>query len=297
MGYNEQFNLYLTRFEAKLNSFLNSLDKTTPNIIRESITYSLLNGGKRIRPVLCYATADALGVSLDKVDNFALAIEFIHSYSLVHDDLPAMDNDDYRRGKLSTHKKFGEAYGILAGDALLNLAFETCLSKYEFSKNDLRATSVVAEYAGYRGMISGQVWDLLAETTDFSQKSVREQYDALKEIFINKTSKLLTAPLLVASELADKKCFETLKEFGTNLGIMFQITDDILDVEGSLETIGKTPNKDKEANKLTAVKIFGVDGAKTKANDLYNKCKELLALVPNNEFLLKFTDKIYFRKK
>ena len=129
MDYNQDYNRYLERFNCVLNSYISKLDKETPEIIRESISYSVLNGGKRIRPVLCYVVADMLGVELDAVDNYALAIELIHSYSLVHDDLPAMDNDDYRRGQLSTHKKFGEAFGILAGDALLNLAFEVCLDK------------------------------------------------------------------------------------------------------------------------------------------------------------------------
>ena len=128
LNFKNQYELYYKRFESKLKIFFNSLNKSNELLV-SSMEYAVLDGGKRIRPVLCYATSDALGVSLDEVDNLAIALELIHSYSLVHDDLPAMDNDDYRRGKFSTHKKFGEANAILCGDALLNLAIEIALSK------------------------------------------------------------------------------------------------------------------------------------------------------------------------
>ena len=128
MNYNEQYNKYLELFNADLTNALNKVDNI-PNILKESMYYAVEGGGKRVRPVLCYAVADLLNVNFVKIKEYAVALELIHSYSLVHDDLPAMDNDDFRRGKLSTHKKFGEAYGILAGDALLNYAFEYCLNK------------------------------------------------------------------------------------------------------------------------------------------------------------------------
>ncbi len=297
MIYNKKYELYLNRFNENLSRFLSNLDNNSPDLIKESISYAVSNGGKRIRPVLCYATADMLNINLDQVDEFALAIEFIHSYSLVHDDLPSMDNDDYRRGKLATHKKFGEAFGILAGDALLNLAFEVCLSKNNFSNNDAKSCQILFDYSGYKGMIAGQVLDLQAEKENFSNYSKEEQIVFLNNIFLNKTSKLLTVPLLIASIQGNYKYFNELKEFGEKLGVMFQITDDILDVEGSFETIGKTPNKDKDANKLTAVKIYGLEGAKEKASQLYISCKEIINGFENNEFLAEFIDKIYYRKK
>ena len=289
-NFEQKYSEYLEEFNVYLDSVLSSLDKNAPSLIVDAMRYAVEGGGKRVRPILCIATADVLGLSFDDVKEFALAIELIHSYSLVHDDLPAMDNDDYRRGKLSTHKKFGEAYGILAGDALLNFAFELCLSKQNMTQNHIDACRVIAEYAGYKGMIAGQVLDLLNE------KNPNANEDVLYSIFENKTSKLLTAPLLAASLTANGKYYDTLKEFGLNLGVLFQITDDIMDEEGTLASIGKTPHKDKEVDKLTSVKLFGLDGAKKLAKERYTKCIELLSKVSGSDFLLAFTDKMFTRK-
>ena len=162
MDYNSQYQNYLNIFNAELDKAIKNLDEL-PALLKESMSYSILNGGKRVRPVLCLAVSDMLGVDLTLIKEFAVAIECIHSYSLVHDDLPAMDNDDYRRGKLSTHKKFGEAFGILAGDALLNFAFEYPLNKENFTTKDACALKVLGECAGSKGMILGQVLDLQNE--------------------------------------------------------------------------------------------------------------------------------------
>ena len=284
------YNKYLQVFDAELNKALNSLT-SAPKLLIDAMRYAIEGGGKRIRPVLCLASAETLNVDIKSILPYCVAIECIHSYSLVHDDLPAMDNDDYRRGKLSTHKKFGEAYGILAGDALLNFAFEYCLNNTNFTKYDAAALKVLAQYAGYSGMIGGQVLDLQNE-----KNSVYNE-DVLFSIYLNKTSKLLTAPLLIASELAGGKYKETLKEYGYKLGFMFQITDDIMDVEGTVESIGKTPNKDATEDKLTAIKVYGVDGAKDKNKQLYSRCIELLNEIDGSEFLKDFTTKIYTRNK
>ena len=282
-NYDAKYAEYLTYFNNCLDKRLLTLDKTTSSIITDAMIYAVAGGGKRVRPVLCFAVADMLGISLKEVEVYALAIEMIHSYSLVHDDLPAMDNDDYRRGKLSTHKKFGEANGILAGDALLNYAFETCLSKDNISSFDVNAMRVLFDYSGYNGMIAGQVLDLEGEKTTDKTETL------LTNIYLNKTSKLLTAPMLASSCLADKKYFNQLKEFGYALGLMFQITDDIMDVEGTLESIGKTPHKDENTNKLTSISIYGLDGAKQKAKELYTTCKNILSSIENSEFLSIFT--------
>lgn len=289
-NYNQTYNEYLKIFENNLSIVFNSLLKTAPETIKNAMTYAVVDGGKRIRPVLSLASAKLVGLNFDEIKEFSVAIECIHSYSLVHDDLPCMDNDDYRRGKLSTHKKFGEANGVLAGDALLNFAFELCLNKPNFNDNDVKALRFLSECAGYCGMIAGQVLDLESEGANADK-------DLLYKIFENKTAKLIIAPLIIPSILKDGKYYKELYEFGYNLGILFQITDDIIDVEGSLEEIGKTPNKDAESNKLTSVKVFGLTGAKKKANLHYQKCKNALQSVPNSEFLLELADKIYKRKK
>jgi len=291
MDYNTKYQQYLTLFNNAYNKEIENFSKKAPKTIKESMIYATCDGGKRVRPVLCFALADALGISFEEVEKFAIAIEFIHSYSLVHDDLPSMDNDDYRRGKLSTHKKFGEAYGVLCGDALLNYAFETCLDKPNFNHYDAQALKIIAEYAGYSGMIGGQVLDLQNEKNPVIDENV------LYDIYINKTSKLLTAPLLVCSALCGGKYFEELKTFGYNLGFMFQITDDLLDEEGDLTAIGKTPHKDRESDKFTSIKVFGLEGAKNKAKEHYQTCLDVLKKIPNTEFLCEFTDKIYLRKK
>ncbi len=289
MDYDAQYGKYLKLFEEELNQVFSSLNKDAPQLIKDVMIYAVNGGGKRIRPVLCLATVDMLKGDVKSALPFALALEFIHSYSLVHDDLPAMDNDDFRRGKFSTHKKFGEAFGILAGDALLNFAFEICLSYSEPNEKNWHAMKILAEYAGYSGMIAGQALDLLFQGSNADEK-------ALYSVYYNKTSKLLMAPLLIASVLCGGKYFEELKNFGYNLGIMFQITDDILDVEGSLSSIGKTPNKDEKEDKLTSVKIFGIKGAKLKAKEHYKKATDALENIPNNTFILKLTEKICARK-
>ena len=287
---NEKYNEYLTSFNLFLQTKFNEFHHKFPNVLADAMQYAVEGGGKRVRPVLALATADMLGVDKSKVLNFALAIELIHSYSLVHDDLPAMDNDDYRRGKLSTHKKFGEAIGILAGDGLLNYAFEVCLQDEDFNKDQAKALKIIGEYAGPSGMIAGQVLDLQNE------KNPAWTEEVLYSIYENKTAKLIMAPVLVASALAGGKHFEQLKEFAYNLGILFQITDDLMDEEGDLQSIGKTPHKDKEADKLTSVKVFGVEGARERGKVHYEKCKQILNEIPNSEFLKGFTDKMYFRK-
>ncbi|MBQ3116591.1 MAG: polyprenyl synthetase family protein [Clostridia bacterium] len=282
---------YYDFFNQYLKSTLDSLDKTAPKVLREAMEYAVVDGGKRVRPILCLATADMLGLDVDSVKEFALAIELIHSYSLVHDDLPSMDNDDYRRGKFSTHKKFGEANAILTGDALLNFAFEVCLFKDNPKITDIYAMRVIAEYAGYRGMIAGQVLDLENENNQNPTETI------LYDIQNNKCAKLITAPLLVPSAICDYKYFDELKEFGYHLGILFQMVDDIMDCEGTLEDIGKTPHKDDASDKLSSVKVFGLDGTKKRAEEHYLMCKHALSRIDNSEFLSQLADKLYKRKK
>ena len=291
MVYKTEYAKYLDLFNTELNLAIRYLScADIPSILKNAMLYSIEGGGKRVRPVLCLATAEMLGADLNRVKKFAVAIEMIHSYSLVHDDLPSMDNDDFRRGKLSTHKKFGEAMGVLTGDALLNYAFEYCLNKTDFDINDMSALKILAESAGSKGMIAGQVYDMINENCESYSE------DDLYKIY-NKTTKLLTAPLLIASVLANEKHYNDLQELGFHLGVLFQIVDDIMDVECTLTEIGKSPNKDEKDGKLTAIKVFGLDGAKEKAKEHYCVCKNILSKIDNASFLSGFIDAMYLRRK
>ena len=276
--YKEKYSSYLNQFNVYLEKNLNSLSQKK-HAITEAMRYAVEGGGKRIRPVLCLATNDMLGGAFDSIKDFALAIEYIHSYSLIHDDLPAMDNDDYRRGKLSVHKKFGEAMGILTGDALLNFAFETCLNKKDFDKSDLEVLRIIANCAGIDGMITGQVLDLQNE------KNQNNNENTLFDIYLNKTSKLIMASLLVSSVKNNSLYYSELESVGKLLGLMFQITDDILDVESSLKTLGKTPKKDEKECKYTSIKIYGINGAKRKTDEILQEILAILKKIPKSKFL------------
>lgn len=291
----EKYDRYLKVFNGFLSEALAELKAkkgyTSDCAIIEAMEYAVSDGGKRVRPVLCLAVNEMLGGSYDDVKEFSLALEFIHSYSLVHDDLPAMDNDDYRRGKLSTHKKYGEAFGVLAGDALLNYAFEICLAKRNFNSSDLEATKIIAKCSGINGMVYGQALDLINE------KKVKADKDLLYEIYENKTSRLIEASLLVASAKNGGAYYDELKEIGTKTGIMFQIIDDILDEESTYAELGKTPHKDKEEGKLTSVAMFGINGAKKEALSIYKELIGLCDKIPESDFLKAFIEKLYNRKK
>lgn len=290
--FDEKLSNFQAFFETKLNNFLDEYLINTDEILRNGIRYAILDGGKRIRPILVFATAELLQKPVEDVVNLALSIEMIHSYSLVHDDLPSMDNDDYRRGKFSTHKKFGEANGILIGDSLLNLAFESYLFKSNFDTDDAKALKIIGQCSGLNGMILGQIIDLKSENC---QNSVDK--DTLYKIYLNKTSKLLMASMLSVSAKYNYQYFNELSEYSENLGYLFQITDDILDVEGTLSSIGKTPNKDAYSGKTTIISLFGLKKAKEYAKLHYNKCVDIISKLPNNQFLLELTEFIYKRNK
>ena len=290
MNFNLKYTEYLNYFEENLENSLNLYKNFAQESIFNGVKYATEKGGKRIRPVLCLAVADMLNIPLKSVVNYAIAIELIHSYSLVHDDLPAMDNDDFRRGKPSTHKKFGEAMGILIGDALLNMAFDLLMSTEDYSLNSFNAIRKVSSLAGIKGMIDGQVLDINSANIKVDQKS-------LYEIYQKKTCNLLIAPVLVPSILKDSIYYNQLEEFALNLGYLFQITDDILDEEGDSLILGKSVGKDKKDNKLTAIKVFGLNGAKIKAKEHYLLALDILNNLPNSNFLIELTNKLYERKK
>ena len=269
-NFKEKYQYYLNIFEQYLAENKEVLT-TTPNVLGESMQYSLLSGGKRIRPILLLAVADVLGLDLKNVLSFAFAIEMIHTYSLIHDDLPAMDNDDFRRGQLSNHKKYGEATAILAGDGLLNTAYSVCFEACAKGSEYIRAAQFLCDCAGAKGMIAGQAMDL--EFTN--QEKDLEELD-LQEIHRLKTGKLILAPILIPSILTNYKYYFELEDFAQNLGLLFQITDDILDEEGSFDKVGKTIGKDNAEDKLTFVKVYGLNGAKIQADLYASNCVTVL---------------------
>lgn len=271
MNFTAQYNEYLTAAEEAITEFTGAM-RFTPSVLAESMRYSLLAGGKRIRPVLFYAGLDAFGRDRLKEKELAVALECIHTYSLIHDDLPAMDNDDFRRGKPSNHKVFGEANAVLAGDALLSYAFDLLLKVSARDRSHLLAAQRLSYAAGAEGMVAGQSADLLWSGKEGGEKE-------LLFIYENKTGRLLTAPLEMAAILGDGDMMGA-GDFGKDLGILFQITDDILDETGDAR-IGKTPGKDKIEGKLTCVKLFGLERSERLADEYAEKCRKEMNVFPD----------------
>jgi geranylgeranyl diphosphate synthase type II len=270
-------------FNNELNKYLKIISETAYENLFLSMQYSLLAGGKRIRPVLMLSTAEELGLDLNLILPFAVAIEMIHTYSLIHDDLPCMDNDDLRRGKPTNHKVFGEGNAVLAGDALLNFAYEICFNECEKGLFQINAGKILSTYAGIGGMISGQAADLFGETLKSADK------DLLHYIHINKTAKLIQASLLIPFSFKEQQCFKEIKIISEKIGFIFQYTDDIMDVTSNSKLMGKSAGKDLNSNKLTIVKLSGLEKAKQITNNLFNECTNLLNnITPKFEFLKHF---------
>jgi geranylgeranyl diphosphate synthase, type II len=223
----------------------------------EAARYSLFAGGKRLRPILCMQAAEVVGASYEAVMQVACAMEMIHTYSLIHDDLPAMDNDDFRRGMPTNHKVFGEAVAILAGDALLTEAFELVARMHDnasiSAEKIIRAIRIMTKAAGYRGMIGGQIIDLECENLEVDIATVEYMH-------IHKTGAMLSACLELGALLGGGSEAEiaALTKYGQHFGLAFQITDDLLDVEGDVALMGKTPGSDRAKNKKTYPAILGI---------------------------------------
>ncbi|MBI4587573.1 MAG: polyprenyl synthetase family protein [Candidatus Rokubacteria bacterium] len=238
-----------------------------PAIIHEAMRYSVFAGGKRLRPILVIAGAEAVGGSVERVLPTACALELIHTYSLIHDDLPAMDDDDYRRGRPTNHKVFGEAIAILAGDALLSLAFGLLAESAS-----LDVVKEVAAAAGTFGMIGGQVVDIQSEGKPVEART-------LEYIHTHKTAALIRCALRSGAMIAGAapETLAAVGEAGSRLGLAFQIVDDILDVEGSLEELGKTAGSDQRKKKATYPEYFGREASRLKAKALIEDAKAALA--------------------
>ena len=255
--------------EKKLDSILPKED-TPPDILSKALRYGCLGGGKRLRGFLCVQGSEIVSKNVPGVIDFACAIEMIHAYSLVHDDLPCMDNADMRRGKPSLHKAFNEHIAVLAGDALLTYAFEV-MSKAPVKSGEtaIACISDIARAIGTEGMIAGQVLDMDAANASLEEK-------LLKEIHLLKTGKLIQVSPLVGARLAgaDQNQSNALSEYGIQLGLAFQITDDLLDVLGSAEETGKDSGHDSTLSKLTYPAVYGIEKSGKMAEEAVNKAIE-----------------------
>jgi geranylgeranyl diphosphate synthase type II len=237
---------------------------TQPAVIHEAMRYAVLGGGKRIRPILAIAAAEACGANVEPLLMHLCALELIHTYSLVHDDLPPLDNDDLRRGRKTTHVVFGEAMGVLTGDALLTEAFAWLARPVGDAARQLRAITEVATAVDSTGMIGGQVADIVAERSQERSDDPEALLRELEFIHRNKTGKLITASVILGGLLggATEEQLGALRRYGDALGLAFQIVDDLLDIEESSATLGKTAGKDVAQGKLTWPALLGADSAR-----------------------------------
>lgn len=249
-------------------------ENTYPEVIHQSMRYSVMAGGKRLRPILLLSACEIVGGSKDEAMPFACAIELIHTYSLIHDDLPPLDNDDFRRGKLTNHKVYGEDIAILAGDGLLNYAYEYMIDSALNSHNSLRflqAMKEISTAAGIKGMISGQVLDLINENQTID-------LETLDYIHRHKTGALIRAAIASGAIIggATSEQLKKLDIYGQCIGLGFQIVDDILDVVGDQEVIGKKVGSDVSNNKCTYPSLVGIEKSKELTKELTNKAIESL---------------------
>ncbi len=287
MDYIEYLKNECAEVEKILRERIAEIPEFVPSQIVEAMEYSLLAGGKRIRPIMLRAAAKASGLKdISQTDMFASAIEMIHTSSLIHDDLPAMDNDDLRRGRPTNHKVYGEAMAILAGDALLNHASEI-MARYVAEHNEKRfamAGYTVNRVTGITGMIGGQTIDILAEKTGLDIASE----EILTKIHSMKTCALLEGAVVAGAYIggADDATIEKWKKYALYLGLAFQIIDDILDVTGDEATLGKPVGSDSENGKPTFVTLMGVDGAKAIAKKYTDMAVETAKSIGNAEFFV-----------
>ena len=265
-----------------------------PSEIFEAMRYSVFAGGKRLRPILLLSACEALGGESEKAVDFACAIEMIHTYSLIHDDLPAMDNDDYRRGRLTSHKKFGEATAILAGDGLLHHAFEVMANACvkDCNMQTVKAMQAIAHSAGVYGMLSGQVVDVLSEGKEIDEKT-------MYFIHKNKTAAMLQGALKAGAILAGatQKQIEIMEQAGEKIGVAFQIADDILDITSTLEELGKPVHSDEKNEKNTYVTMYGIEKSQQMVETLSQEAISLFqTLGEKADFLIELTKYLIDRK-
>ena len=281
--------------ERVIKSFLPA-EEGFARTMAQAMNYSMLAGGKRLRPILIQETYCLFGGEGKVVEPFMAGMEMIHTHSLIHDDLPALDNDDYRRGRLTTHKVYGEAMGVLSGVALLNYAYETMLQAFSLTEDQSRVIHVLrvmAEKTGIHGMLGGQ-------SVDVENDGKPLEKEILDYIYRNKTSALIEASMMTGAILAgaDEQEVSVVEEAAGNIGLAFQIQDDILDVTSTDEELGKPVHSDEKNNKVTYVTLFGIEKASEQVELLSEKAVELLkSLNKNNEFLYLLIEKLINRRK
>jgi len=282
--------------DSELDSLIPA-ESEYPQIIFKAMRYSVFAGGKRIRPVIILAACEMLGGNIKKAVPFACAMEMIHTYSLIHDDLPALDNDNFRRGRLTSHKAFGENIAILAGDALLSHAFEVMAKataeESEYQPAFAKAMYAIANGAGVNGMLTGQVVDVISDGKKLNKET-------LDFIHLNKTAAMIQAAFKAGAYLGggNDEDAQRLSMAGCKIGMAFQIQDDILDVTGSFEEIGKPVFSDEKNQKTTYVALVGIDESKKKVETLSQEAIEILGTYGEKaEFLSELTRELIKRKK
>ena len=286
-----EFDKLLTSYQNRINSKLESLLPSDGSILSEAIRYSVLGGGKRLRPILVYLIGELGNAKNDSLDILAGSVEIIHCYSLIHDDLPSMDDDDLRRGKPTTHKKYDEATAILAGDALQPFAFELVTNINISDSDKLSIIKSLAKACGYQGMVGGQIKDIHSDDI--------KDVESLDIMHSQKTGRLIQSSIETAGILSNlrKQDIESLIEYGDKIGLAFQIQDDIIDIESPSTLSGKDQGSDVEKDKLTYPSIVGIENSKVRAFDLAEEAKEKLQLLDRNtDNLCKLADYIVSRK-
>jgi geranylgeranyl diphosphate synthase, type II len=283
----------LYRIEKALSRYLPKVSQdpfaVCPAQLASAMRYSTLSGGKRLRPILCLMAAEACGGDYELALPAACALEMVHTYSLIHDDLPAMDDDDLRRGRPTCHRAFDEATAILAGDGLLTLAFDVLAREVKPGSAALRCVAILAEASGPSGMVAGQMADLTAGQDTKNQSGApyfntasetMETLFALESIHHRKTGALLRAPLRIGAVIAGapEMCIEALDCYGKAVGLAFQIVDDVLDVQGEESKLGKRVAKDFESGKWTYPRFLGIDGSRYRARELAEQA--IMAIEP-----------------
>ena len=295
MNFQEELNKRTQAAETVLKKYLPK-EEGFAVTMAQAMNYSMLAGGKRLRPVLMQETYRLFGGSEEVVEPFMAAMEMIHTHSLIHDDLPALDNDDYRRGRLTTHKVYGEAMGVLSGVALLNYAYEVMLTAFDMTKEKdrvVKALRIMADKTGIHGMLGGQSVDV-----ENDGKPVKKE--VLDYIYQNKTSALIECAMMAGAVLAGapEEAVEIIEEAARDIGLAFQIQDDILGVTSTSEELGKPVHSDEKNNKVTYVTLFGLEGAQRESAMLSEKAVSLLeSLEQKNEFLNLLVAKLVNRRK
>lgn len=300
MNFKEELEQKTEQMETVLKQYLPK-EEGYAKTVMEAMNYSVLAGGKRLRPMLMWETAALFGDAGEAIYPFMAALEMIHNYSLVHDDLPAMDNDEYRRGRKTTHVVYGEGMAVLAGDGLLNYAFETAASAFDMAESQKdycrigKAMQILAGKAGIYGMIGGQCADLNAEEM---QEQVSEEM--LLYIHEHKTAALIQSAMMIGAVLAGASVEEAaaLEKCAYNIGIAFQIQDDILDVTGDQEVLGKPIGSDEKNHKLTYVSMHGLKESKEQVEELSKEAVAILSSFPKrNLFLEQLIEQLIYREK